>query len=439
MVTPARFERATYGLGIRCSILLSYGAMGVILTDRPWARQGSPREHWREASAFRRLAARDMLRLRNRGAGDNGEVGRRGVACGYIYVVSLPGMARGERRIGGSGHHPFDVAARWERVSWTNATVKLHSMAFVCDVSRTRTALNDQLRRMKAATAASGTGTTERVLRDYIADAMRAAITEDHGRMAARFDSHTGLLLDPSERLSGPPERLVREAVRALQPYVRSGSGNLFREPYAVGLVWSLLELRAHQLHIPLIYVPEMYRSLSAQLWGVRPSNAEMRDVQSVISREAPEYRLGRFAFARFVRAPMSHSASMGRGYRYLADFVADPAAHIAHTYDLYAQTNYSRLSVRVLDMAALALRVALLVAGAVLLDTLWDGTSITAMIQTLIVTFLLGLALARFNLFGRPDTARILGLIGQRDWRDGRRALDRFTAAPVTSGRAIP
>ncbi len=26
MVTPARFERATYGLGIRCSILLSYGA-----------------------------------------------------------------------------------------------------------------------------------------------------------------------------------------------------------------------------------------------------------------------------------------------------------------------------------------------------------------------------------------------------------------------------
>ena len=25
MVSPARFERAAYGLGIRCSILLSYG------------------------------------------------------------------------------------------------------------------------------------------------------------------------------------------------------------------------------------------------------------------------------------------------------------------------------------------------------------------------------------------------------------------------------
>ena len=29
MVTPARFERTTYGLGIRCSILLSYGARTV--------------------------------------------------------------------------------------------------------------------------------------------------------------------------------------------------------------------------------------------------------------------------------------------------------------------------------------------------------------------------------------------------------------------------
>jgi hypothetical protein len=35
MATPARFERAAYGLGNRCSILLSYGVVGGFNT-RPW-------------------------------------------------------------------------------------------------------------------------------------------------------------------------------------------------------------------------------------------------------------------------------------------------------------------------------------------------------------------------------------------------------------------
>ncbi len=37
LVTPARFERATYGLGIRCSILLSYGAIWVGSYPEFWA------------------------------------------------------------------------------------------------------------------------------------------------------------------------------------------------------------------------------------------------------------------------------------------------------------------------------------------------------------------------------------------------------------------
>jgi hypothetical protein len=33
MATPARFERAAYGLGNRCSILLSYGVDGQYCTS----------------------------------------------------------------------------------------------------------------------------------------------------------------------------------------------------------------------------------------------------------------------------------------------------------------------------------------------------------------------------------------------------------------------
>ena len=48
MVPPRRFERLTYGLGIRCSILLSYGGLlnfqSVIIHRFSWFVQGRLKE-----------------------------------------------------------------------------------------------------------------------------------------------------------------------------------------------------------------------------------------------------------------------------------------------------------------------------------------------------------------------------------------------------------
>lgn len=53
LAPPARFERATFGLGSRCSILLSYGGRALARTvgqARVSSRSGSWHGAWNEAS-----------------------------------------------------------------------------------------------------------------------------------------------------------------------------------------------------------------------------------------------------------------------------------------------------------------------------------------------------------------------------------------------------
>ena len=57
MVSPARFERAAYGLGIRCSILLSYG--DILVIHSRFRLYVQPRIHDLQCIPVRQSRARD--------------------------------------------------------------------------------------------------------------------------------------------------------------------------------------------------------------------------------------------------------------------------------------------------------------------------------------------------------------------------------------------
>lgn len=353
------------------------------------------------------------------------------MTCGYIYVVSHPDLEKGDRKIGGSVFHPFEVTARWERLGMTERPLRLHSMAFVSDVGTTRTALNTYLARLREASSRAGLDNSDLLPRRHLGDAMRVAIAEDQARMVAAFDTHTGLFLNPAERLSGPPLRLVQDIAARMAPEGRAKGANLFREPCTIGLLWSLIVLRANELHVPPIYIPEMYRALCTRLWGVRPSNAEMREVLTTMRRGSPEYRLGRYAFQKFVRGPMGWNPDTPEAYVFLTQFARTPERALARAYDSYARTHYRRPSVRLLNGINFLFRVAVLAALVFGLEALLVGGGPEAPIRTLIAAFASGLFLLAFNFFEPPDTARLLGMIGQRDWQSGRARIDRLFAPP--------
>ncbi len=360
----------------------------------------------------------------------------RAMACGYIYVVSHPDMGKTERKVGGSLYHPFDLTARWERAGPSERPLRLHSMAFVSDITRTRAYIADRLQEAKAAAAKAGAASLDRVQRDHVAEALRAAIAHDHDIMLSGFDRHTGLLLNPSERLSGPPARLVKELSTALGALPHAQHRNLFREPYSIGLLWSLIELRVNQLHIPTLYVPEIYRALSASLWGARPSNTDMRDVLTIIRRRPAEYRLGRYEFSRFIRGPMSKDALAPEAIDRLRAFVQDPAHHMGTVFQHYAKTNYTTAGVRLLGLAGLLTRSTILALLLLLIEIVMLGTGPEAALRGLTTGFLIVSALFALNFFEKPDAPRMLGLISERDWRVGLRNLRRLArpdGKPIT------
>ncbi len=344
--------------------------------------------------------------------------------CGFIYVISHPDMPRGARKIGFSTQHPFDLAARWERLAHTGPhTLRLHSLAFVHDIAETRTCVDAHIAKLGAQDPAlkSDDPRWGRLPREAIAETMRHAVAQDHARMAHAFDRHTGLLRTPTARLSGPPARLVNEITAILKPHCRPGDGALFRHPFMAAILWSVLDLRAHQLQIPTLYVSEIYRTLVSRLWHVRPSNTEMRDILASRRRRPADHRLGLYEFTRSVRPPLNRDPSAAASYAYLTDLVADPAGVIADAYDRYAQRHYATWTLKIMAAFHTVIKAGLLAALILIVDSVLLGGAPDNMLRGLIAVFVAGLALMAADFFAPMDTARMLGLIGRREWRQGR------------------
>jgi hypothetical protein len=347
------------------------------------------------------------------------------VSCGYIYVVSHPKMGKGERKIGGALHHPFEVTARWERMCGDGRPLRLHSMAFVNDVNATRASINRYLKRAGAFNADIDPKSADRVLKTHLTDAMRACLAENHAVMTSAFDPETGLFRRPSDQLTGPPEHIVTEIVRWVKPNKRTAP--IWKEPFTVGLIWSTLELMSNQQHIPALFVPEMYRTLVSRLWGGRPSNSEMYALIALKNQEPAEYRLGQYAFTRLMRPAMTRDLHAASAFDHLRDFIAEPRRFIESTYVAYAKEYYSKLSIQTLDAFIIILRGGVLAMLLFLLDTVYLGGGEDALMRTVILSFGIGLTLFAANFFEHPDAAGFVGLVGVREWRRGRRKLDRF------------